>query len=500
MGLCVLAGAGAAAHADDGAGVSTTPSAGAATSTATPNPFGCRASSTRLATSLSTIEPFVANRAETPCVTDGGGVDSATVPSSNSASVVTGPAGVFTYSSSQAPTTAGPVAPGAAAFSSIDAATVPTSNGTVALVDPVEVSASYACVNGTLVATHNSTLDQVYVNGSKVNLPAPGDEETFQLGGGSYMTVNELQQDAGSVTIRAIDIHTALGDIVLGEAQVTQTTASPCAGSTSQTPPTVNACPAGSTYDPVHQVCEIVLPGGGVIIVSRPFSGPTGGTVLPLSVARQRYESRCLAGPGPDYAVVGTNADDRIDGTRSPERILGLKGQDRIAGGGGNDCVDGGAGADNIWAGAGTTRAFGGGGRDRISVQDGNTVAHGGSGNDTIFLGNGKDKAYGDVGNDRIAVGRGNDRVSGGQGNDTINTGDGDDRVHGGNGRDRINVGNGTDHVWGGSGADRLYGPGQIDYLNCGAGSDLAFVNLVGARYAGRHGCEAHRKMRLKQL
>lgn len=43
--------------------------------------------------------------------------------------------------------------------------------------------------------------------------------------------------------------------------------------------------------------------------------GPTGGTVLALSVARKQFRSGCLYGPGPLYAVVGTNQADRIIGT-----------------------------------------------------------------------------------------------------------------------------------------------------------------------------------------
>ncbi len=106
--------------------------------------------------------------------------------------------------------------------------------------------------------------------------------------------------------------------------------------------PAVNACPAGSTFNPVDQFCEIVLPGGGTIIISRPFQGPTGGTVVALSVARKRFHSVCLFGAGPQYAIVGTNGPDRINGTVRGERILGLGGNDRI--------VFGGSGSDRIYA------------------------------------------------------------------------------------------------------------------------------------------------------
>jgi hypothetical protein len=37
---------------------------------------------------------------------------------------------------------------------------------------------------------------------------------------------------------------------------------------------------AGSTLNVAAQVCEIVLNNGTVIVISRPFDGPTGGTVV----------------------------------------------------------------------------------------------------------------------------------------------------------------------------------------------------------------------------
>ena len=164
-----------------------------------------------------------------------------------------------------------------------------------------------------------------------------------------------------------------LADIVVGEAKVTQDSAAPCAGNTgSSTPPSVNPCPSGSTYNPVDQFCEITGPGGQIIIVSRPFQGPQGGSVLSVSAARKRFRSACLSGGGPQYAVVGTNHNDRILGTRRGERILGLAGNDRIAGQGGPDCIDGGSGNDRIYAGNGNVRAYGGTGTDYISAANGN--------------------------------------------------------------------------------------------------------------------------------
>lgn len=112
------------------------------------------------------------------------------------------------------------------------------------------------------------------------------------------------------------------------------------------------------------------------MLVSRPFEGPIGGTVMTLASARRKYRSGCLYGPGPKFAIVGTNRTGWIQGTRGADRILGLGGNDRIAGQGGNDCFD---------AGAGNDRVFGGNGNDRISVGTGRDHIFGGPGNVRLF-------------------------------------------------------------------------------------------------------------------
>jgi Ca2+-binding RTX toxin-like protein len=464
-------------------------------------PFGCRAAVARVALGGSTLlEPIVANKGTTPCATAGDGLNAAKVPNTNSVLVLGGPAGAFTFSSSSLPATTGAVAPAAAALATVDGVTIPTSQGSIVIVGPVQASASYRCVNGAVVSAADSSLDVLYINGTKVTL-TPNQNETLQLGGGSYLSVNEKIQTASSITERVLDVHLAgLADIVVGEAKVTQSGADPCAGTASTPPPSVNPCPQGSTLDPAAGVCEIVLPGGTVIVIGRPFTGPTGGKVLAVSVARRQFRSACLSGPGPNYVVVGTNRADRIIGTRRPERILGLAGNDRIAGQGGNDCIDGGTGNDRVFGGNGNERVYGSSGNDRLSVQNGNSLVDGGTGNDRIFLGNGNDRVYGGNGNDRISVGRGNDHVYGGAGNDAISTGDGNSVVYAGTGNDVIFVGNGKDHLYGQSGNDRLYGPGASDFIDCGSGSDLAYANQFAVSYAGRHSCERVRTVRSHRL
>lgn len=475
-------------------------SAGAAA--AATKPFGCRASVARASLGNTTIlEPIIANAPTSPCATAGDGVNTASVLNQASPLVNAGPAGVFTFTSDNVPTDAGPVAPAAGALASVDGVTIPTSQGSIVAVGPITAQASYQCMGTTLTSYGHSTLDELKINGQDVSL-TPGQDETIQLGGGSYVSVNHQIKTANSLTERILDVHLeGLADIVVGEAKVTLNSSAPCAGNTSTNPPTTtNACPSGSTYDAATQYCVIVEPGGTIIIVGRPFSGPYGGSVLSISAARKLFRSECLAPRGPHYVIVGTNHADRILGTRLGERILGLAGNDRIAGQGGADCIDSGSGTDRVYDGNGNVRAYLGSGNDYASVANGNDYVDGGSGNDRIYGGNGNDRILGGAGNDIISVGRGRDTILGGTGNDRLVVSNGNDTIDGGAGNDGIIAGYGHDRVLGGSGVDKIYAPGQFDAVNCGSGPDLAYVNVFAAGYASRHGCERVGKVHPRTL
>jgi hypothetical protein len=262
--------------------------------------------------------------------------------------------------------------------------------------------------------------------------------------------VNEQIRDATTLTHRALHLRvldaagTPVEDVVLGEARggfagaVCQDTG---AGGTGVTPPGLQPCPNGSVLDAPSGFCVIREPGSGVqgervIRVGRPFEGPSGGTVVPLDQARLRYHSPCLSGPGPQFAVVGTNKADRITGTNRADRILLLAGKDRGDGGRGSDCIDGGTGRDLL-----------------SGAQD-------------------RDRVYGMAGNDSINGGSETDRLDGGTGDDTINAAFGADVVLGGSGRDAINVAT----------------AGPRAHVNCGSGRDTVRLNASERRLA--RGCE----------
>ena len=228
--------------------------------------------------------------------------------------------------------------------------------------------------------------------------------------------INEKVATADGLTVRALHVKvirgngTPLADVVVAESKVGYDglVCDPNAqdGDGSRR---ARARRAPSTT-PAQNVCIIRASTSGSsqgdIIVGPPFSGPSGGKVVPLDVARRLYgRTPCLCGSGnPKFAIVGTNKADRITGTNVADRIIGLGGGDKLDGGRGNDCIEGRTGGDTM---------------------------SGGLGNDRI---------YGSSGKDHLVGGSGKDYLSAGSGNDTVNAGFGGDRVLGGSGIDFINV------------------------------------------------------------
>jgi Ca2+-binding RTX toxin-like protein len=250
--------------------------------------------------------------------------------------------------------------------------------------------------------------------------------------------------------------------VIVGEATVTQNSADPCAGTTGTSSSgggassTSQACPTGATLDVTANACVIIF-NGKTIYVSQPFKGPSGGTVLPLSVARQKYGGPCTTGPGPGFALVATKPFGRVEGTPRSDRIIALGVGERVAGLAGNDCIEG----------------------------------RGGHGQ-KLYDGNGKDRVYGGPGSNRIGLGNGNDYINGRSGSgDFISAGNGNDVVHGGHGKTRIAVGIGRDHVYGGPGANHIWAVGDNAKINCGTGThNQAWVRVNAAPFAKSHGCQ----------
>jgi hypothetical protein len=255
-------------------------------------------------------------------------------------------------------------------------------------------------------------------------------------------TATSLTQQALRVRVLPAAGGAPLVDLVVAESKV-NTNGPVCDPALQGDGPNIGqVCPAGSTYDAPRNVC--IIPAGtggsslGEIIVGAPFQGPSGGTVIPIDVARRRFgRSPCLGFSGnPKFAIVGTNKADRITGTNIADRIIGLGGNDRLDGGRGNDCIEGRTGGDNI-SGA---------------------------------LGN--DKLYGSTGKDHLNGGPGTDYMSAGAGNDSINAAFGRDRALGGSGVDFINIAT----------------AGPAASANCGSGRDKVRINKNERRKI--RGCE----------
>jgi hemolysin type calcium-binding protein len=237
------------------------------------------------------------------------------------------------------------------------------------------------------------------------------------LGALVEIRVDEEIRTADSLTINALHIivvrgATPLIDLVVGQAKVGAN--GPVCDPNQQNDGSGNGlgqvCATGSVLDVARNLC--VIPAGtagsglGEIIIGRPFQGPSGGTVLPIDVARRRFgNSPCLSGGGaPRFAIVGTNRGDRITGTNIADRIIGLGGNDRLDGGRGNDCIEGRTGGDNISGALGNDKLYGSSGKDHLNGGPGTDYMSAGSGNDSINAAFGRDRALGGAGVDFINI------------------------------------------------------------------------------------------------
>lgn len=353
---------------------------------------GCRASAARVTTTQPalTVEPVRANANTSPCSSQSAAVLAPATVGPISASAV----GAFT---NRAPDG------GVGAIASAAKATVVLGSLTLA-ADEVEATAAAGC-DGSL--TGSSRVVNLTINGNLIALPPNNATVTIPLGPLGTIVLNEEVREATRITRRAVRATTPAGEIVLAEA-----IAGPgaCASDTAPGPAPVsgvagagpNPCPNGATYDPSRNLCVIRESNGNVIVVGRPFEGPSGGTVFSLPEARKRSKSPCLRGGGPKFAVLGTKGNDRITGSNRSDRIVLLAGRDHSEGGRGDDCIDGGRGRDTMSGALGNDRILGGSGRDALIGGSHVDRLHGGSGNDTINSGFGRDRVFGGKGSDRI--------------------------------------------------------------------------------------------------
>ncbi len=373
----------------------------------------CRGSAARVTVGSSIVsEPAVANSPGSPCAT--GSQQVAAVQ----------PAGGLTLSDPKADTrTAAGVIAASSSVDSANLGAVPVSVG------HVDVSQTVSCAGGKSLSSGSSTVDGLTIAGNPINLIA-GRSVDMTIAGVRVRT-NQLS----GATRQALVLDVGDTEVVLGEA-----TASGDACSTvgdSSNGGGAQICPPGSTYNVPTNECVIVSSSGSggsgsesLIVVGRPYSGPSGGSVMSLGEARSLArsgklpKSSCLKGKGPKFVILGTGHRNHITGTNHNDRILGLGAADQIDAGRGNDCVDGGTGSDLL---------TGGEGNDRL---------YGEAGNDHLYGSSGSDRMWGNNGNDAINTGYGRDRVWAGAGNDLVNaaTAGPASVIQGGSGRDIIRI------------------------------------------------------------
>jgi Ca2+-binding RTX toxin-like protein len=316
--------------------------------------------------------------------------------------------------------------------------------GNVLSVQAATSGASASCSGGTPKFLGSSTV--VGINSSSLDPLIQGLASLLSVVPSLVsIKINEQINTGDSLTVRALHVKVLspssgppLLDLIVAESKVGFNGA---VCDPSQQGPGGQICPTGSTYDIGGNVCVIDGSSGsvyGTIIIGAPYEGPTGGTVMPIDLARKKYgNSACLKGnKKPKYAIIGSNKADHITGTNKADRILARGGKDSVSGGRGNDCLDGGSGSDSL---SGSL---------------------------------GKDRIYGRTGGDHLNGAAGTDYLSGGAGNDSINAGFGRDRVFGGSGRDLINVAT----------------AGPPARVSCGVGRDRVRVNFIERNRT--RGCE----------
>jgi hypothetical protein len=309
-------------------------------------------------------------------------------------------------------------------------------------VDAAESEVTASCKDGNPVFNGTSKIAHIILGGQVINLDDPLIQITNALsdalGAVVDVRLNEQVKDANGFIQRAahIKVLSAAGaapllDVIIAEARVSSSSACDPNADGNKTPGAVGGasgsrlCPQGAQLDATSGFCVIPASasgGMGVVVIGRPYSGPSGGRVVALNVARKLYKSVCLFGPGEKYAIVGTNKRDRITGTNVRDRILGRGGNDALDGGRGSDCLDGGTGGDTLSGALGNDRAYGLSGKDHLNGGPGNDYLSGGNGNDTINTSFGSDVARGGAGVDfinaatagraaRIDCGKGADKV-----------------------------------------------------------------------------------------
>ena len=189
--------------------------------------FSCRASVFRVALKVpvaQTLEPFIANAPDAPCVPDRAGLFNPT------------PVGPVTVDIASAETTQTPANLATAPAANGDNATARASvtNPVIALPGAaisaavLNANAAYTCQGGQSVPTASTTVTGLIVNGTAVSVPPGNAPLTIPLGPAGSLTLNQIVQEPNRVTARALVLTTPVTDVVIAEA-IVDILGNPCA-------------------------------------------------------------------------------------------------------------------------------------------------------------------------------------------------------------------------------------------------------------------------------
>lgn len=190
----------------------------AGTAVARPNgTFDCRASSVRVGAGAQTFEPLVANTPSNPCRVDN--------PGSFSQVSNTSGAGTLSAQVLGASTDQNPSRPSSRAPADGDGPTARATTGHVTIVtgtttidaETLSATATGRCAAGSPILDGSSQTGRVTVNGNEVT--SNGSPHDIPVPGG-MLHLNAAIPGPNSLTVRALWLETAAGDVVVAEASV----------------------------------------------------------------------------------------------------------------------------------------------------------------------------------------------------------------------------------------------------------------------------------------
>lgn len=225
--------------------------------------FSCRGSAARVTTALGvSTEPIRANAPGTPCRVDSNQILAPTTIGPLSVDAATAATSQKPATLSSAPLADGD---GAGAMGGVTNPKIALP-GLAVSASVLDASAGYTCRAGQPVASSSSMVANLTVNGMTIKLPANDAAFTLDLGPLGSLSLNQTTTTPGTITRRALFLHTPVTDVVIGEA-VAGLTGNPCAAAAA--PPPAKNGTAGLTTSPSSVARTVARFGTGRCVQDR---------------------------------------------------------------------------------------------------------------------------------------------------------------------------------------------------------------------------------------